>query len=73
MALVDAGVPAAAALASATSVAARACGLGDRKGRLRAGYDADLLLVDGDPLTDVGALRHILGVVLRGATIDIGG
>ena len=38
--LVAGGIPAADALASATSVAARACGLGDRKGRLRAGYDA---------------------------------
>jgi imidazolonepropionase-like amidohydrolase len=73
VALVAAGVPAAAALASATSVAARACGLGDRKGRLRAGYDADLLLVDGDPLNDVGALRHICGIVLAGTTVDIEG
>ncbi len=73
VALVDAGVPPAAALASATSVAARACGLGDRKGRLRAGYDADLLLVDGDPLNDVGTLRHISGMVLAGTTVDIGG
>jgi imidazolonepropionase-like amidohydrolase len=73
VALVTAGVPAAGALASATSVAARACGLGERKGRLRAGYDADLLLVDGDPLNDVGALRHIRGMVLAGTTVDIEG
>jgi imidazolonepropionase-like amidohydrolase len=66
-------VPAAAALASVTSVAARACGLGDRKGRLRVGYDADLLLVDGDPLADTGALRRVTGVVLRGSMVDIGG
>ena len=44
--LVDGGVSTAAALASATSLAAAACGLGDRKGRLRAGYDADLLILD---------------------------
>jgi imidazolonepropionase-like amidohydrolase len=73
VALVEADVPAAAALASATSVAAQACGLGDRKGRVRAGYDADLLLVGGDPLTDVGALRHLAGVVVRGVMVDVGG
>jgi imidazolonepropionase-like amidohydrolase len=73
MTLAGAGVPAAAALAAATSVAAQACGLGDRKGRLRVGYDADLLLVDGDALADVGALRHVRGVVLGGARVDVGG
>jgi imidazolonepropionase-like amidohydrolase len=70
VALVAAGVPAADALASATSGAALACGLGDRKGRLRAGYDADLLLVDGDPLADAGALRRVVGVMLRGTMAD---
>jgi imidazolonepropionase-like amidohydrolase len=37
------------------------------------GYDANLLLVDGDPLEDIGALRRVSGVVLRGAMIDIRG
>jgi imidazolonepropionase-like amidohydrolase len=54
--LAEGGVSPAAALASATSLAAAACGLGDRKGRLRVGYDADLLVVDGDPVADIGAL-----------------
>jgi imidazolonepropionase-like amidohydrolase len=72
VALVAAGVPAAEALASATSRAARACGLGDRKGRLRIGYDADLLLVDGDPMADAGALRRVAGVMLRGAMAELG-
>jgi imidazolonepropionase-like amidohydrolase len=67
--LVSAGLPPAAALASATSVAARACGLGERKGRLRAGYDADLLLVDGDPLTDITALRRVSTVVAGGSRV----
>jgi Amidohydrolase family len=43
--LVDGGVSTVAALASATALAAAACGLADSKGRLRAGYDADLLVV----------------------------
>jgi imidazolonepropionase-like amidohydrolase len=69
--LVEAGLTSAEALASATSVAARSCGLGERKGRLRAGYDADLLLVDGDPLTDITALRRVSAVVLRGQRVDL--
>ncbi|MDP9241040.1 MAG: amidohydrolase family protein [Actinomycetota bacterium] len=64
--LVDGGVPNAAALASATSVAAEACRVGDRKGRLAEGYDADLLLVDGDPLTDITALERVLRVMTQG-------
>ena len=44
------GVCTADALASATALAATACGVGDRKGRLAADFAADLLLVDGDPL-----------------------
>jgi imidazolonepropionase-like amidohydrolase len=64
--LVEGGVSTVAALASATSLAAVACGLGDRKGRLRAGYDADLLVVDGDPVADVGALARPAAVFAGG-------
>lgn len=70
--LVDAGLSTAEALASATSVAAGTCGLGERKGRLRAGYDADLLLVDGDPLKDISALCRVSAVVLRGQVVTLG-
>jgi imidazolonepropionase-like amidohydrolase len=73
VALVEAGVPATEALSMATSKAAQACSLGDRKGRLRAGYDADLLLVDGDPLADVGALRRTSKVMLHGRTAVFAG
>ena len=64
--LVAAGVPAATALASATGRAADACGLADRTGRLRPGLRADLLLVDGDPTTDITAIRNTRVVVTRG-------
>jgi imidazolonepropionase-like amidohydrolase len=46
--LVAAGYPMAEALATATSLAADACGLADVTGSLRAGLAADLLVVDGD-------------------------
>jgi imidazolonepropionase-like amidohydrolase len=66
--LVACGVPTTVALASATSLAARACGLADRTGRLRAGLAADLILVDGDPAADITALREVRAVVVRGRT-----
>jgi imidazolonepropionase-like amidohydrolase len=64
--LVDGGLSRADALASATSLAAKACGVGDRKGRLATGFDADLLLIDGDPLTDITALRNPAAVYVHG-------
>ncbi len=67
--LTGGGMPAADVLASATSVAARVCGLGDRTGRLAPGLDADLLLVDGDPLADTGALERVRLVVSRGREV----
>jgi imidazolonepropionase-like amidohydrolase len=59
------------ALAAATGVAARACGLGGRTGRLAAGIDADLLLVDGDPLTDITSLQRPRVVVSRGREVPL--
>ncbi len=64
--LVEGGVSTVAALATATSLAAAACGLGGRKGRLRAGYDADLLVVDGDPIADIGVLARPAAVFAGG-------
>ena len=50
-------------LAMATTEAADALGVGELTGRLAAGFAADLLVVNGDPLADIGALR---GVVAAG-------
>jgi imidazolonepropionase-like amidohydrolase len=62
-------VPLAEALTAATARAARACGLGSSTGRLAAGYDADLLLVDGDVTIDVTALQRPRAVVSRGREV----
>ncbi|MBM7791314.1 amidohydrolase family protein [Tenggerimyces flavus] len=64
------GIPTEAALASATSVAAEACGLGAYKGRLRAGFDADVLIVDGDPFADIAALTRVSTVFANGHRLD---
>ena len=65
------GAPLADALTAATARAARACGLGDRTGRLAAGYDADLLLADGDVTADVTALQRPRAVVSRGREVAL--
>jgi imidazolonepropionase-like amidohydrolase len=67
--LAQLGMSPAEALTAGTSTAAQVCGLGDRKGRVRPGYDADLLAVDGDPLTDVGALLRPVAVFVAGRPV----
>jgi imidazolonepropionase-like amidohydrolase len=59
-----------AALVAASSDAAAAIGLGRSKGRLRRGYDADLLVVGGDVAVDLTALRDVRQVVLRGRPVS---
>lgn len=56
--LVEAGLSNARSLAAATSVPARVFGLDDR-GRIREGMIADLLLLDGNPSSDITATRAI--------------
>jgi imidazolonepropionase-like amidohydrolase len=48
--LVAAGLTPLEAIAAGTSIAAEACGLGDRTGRIAPRFDADLIVVDGDPI-----------------------
>jgi imidazolonepropionase-like amidohydrolase len=67
--LVRAGLTPQAALASATSVPARAFRLADR-GRIAPGLRADLVLVSGDPTTDILATRAVVGVWKRGVRLD---
>lgn len=55
--LARAGMSNLAVIAAATRVAAHCLGLGERIGQVRAGYEADLILVDGDPLQDLALLQ----------------
>ncbi|MFD0885169.1 amidohydrolase family protein, partial [Streptosporangium algeriense] len=59
------------ALASATSLAAESCGLGHRKGRVAPGYDADLLVVDGDPVHHIDAIRRVRAVYRAGRPVAL--
>jgi imidazolonepropionase-like amidohydrolase len=63
--LTGAGLSPMEALRSATSVPAAAFKLADR-GRIEKGKRADLLLVSGDPTTDITATRNIVAVWKNG-------
>ena len=67
--LCELGMDPAQALRTVTSVAADVCGIAHRKGRIAAGFDADLLAVSGDPLTDPTAIHRIRAVYREGAAV----
>ncbi|HEX2252896.1 MAG TPA: amidohydrolase family protein [Thermoanaerobaculia bacterium] len=67
--MVEAGIPPVGALAAITSAAADAFGLADR-GRIAPGLRADLVLVDGDPTTDILATRAIRTVWKNGVPAE---
>ncbi|MCU1235630.1 MAG: type transporter [Candidatus Solibacter sp.] len=66
---VQAGIPIPVALQAATSNAAKLLGVDKRIGAIRKGMDADLLMVDGNPLQEIGATERISLVVLKGERI----
>jgi imidazolonepropionase-like amidohydrolase len=70
-ALAGVGLSNPAALAAATSGAAAACGIADRKGCLRPGLEADLVGVRGDPLADIAAVADVCLVVRKGEVVRV--
>jgi imidazolonepropionase-like amidohydrolase len=67
--LVEGGVSPAVALTTATTQAATALNL-PTKGHLTPGADADLVLVAGNPTTDITTLRTPTAVYLRGQRVQ---
>lgn len=67
--LVAAGLTPTEALAGATSLPAARFKLDDR-GRIAPGLRADLLLVRGDPTTDIHTTRDIIAIFKRGIRLD---
>jgi imidazolonepropionase-like amidohydrolase len=60
------GLPNSKILDMATVDAAGALGLGGTTGQIAPGFRADLLVIDGDPLEDLDALKAIRTVVAAG-------
>jgi imidazolonepropionase-like amidohydrolase len=62
-------IPSADILRGATGLAAEALGMADDLGTLAPGQRADLLVVDGDPLTDITAVQRIHTVIKGGEVV----
>ena len=65
-----AGVSDRAAFASATTTAAKVLGLQDEIGRIAAGYSADIIAVEGNPLEDVTILENVEFSMVRGRVVE---
>jgi imidazolonepropionase-like amidohydrolase len=62
-------IPAEAVLRGVTGLAAEALGLADRLGTLEPGKLADIVIVDGNPLGDMTAMRRVHTVIKDGETL----
>jgi imidazolonepropionase-like amidohydrolase len=58
-----------AAIVSATSLAAESLGLKDKVGAVAPGLEADLIAVEGDPIKDIRALKHVAWVMKGGKVV----
>jgi len=67
---VSAGIPPTSALQAATYNAACLLGADSHIGSIQNGRDADLLLVDGNPLEDITATERISQIIYKGERIN---
>lgn len=68
---VKAGMTPAQALATATTNGAALLGMEKDLGAIAPGYFADIVAVEGDPLTDVGAIVHGVRWVMKGGRVVV--
>jgi imidazolonepropionase-like amidohydrolase len=68
--LQQAGLSPLAVIEAATQQAAYVCGQGDELGTLEKGKLADLIVVDGNPLEDIGVMDSVVYVVKDGALVS---
>jgi imidazolonepropionase-like amidohydrolase len=66
MHLVELGLTPVEALRSATTIAADLLGLGGKTGAIQTGFEADVIVVEKNPLQDVRALADVLVVISNG-------
>jgi len=68
--MVDAGLTPLEVLRSATKNGAKALGLEGKAGEIKAGMLADLVILDADPLADIGNLAHVHRTIKNGVMYD---
>lgn len=68
--LVRSGLPAEEVLIAATSRGAAAVGLDGIVGVLEAGYEADIVVIAGDPREDIAVVGDVEEVIIRGQTFE---
>jgi imidazolonepropionase-like amidohydrolase len=69
--LVQAGMTPAQALATATTNAAELLGMTTRLGRVAPGFYADIVAVDGDPLSDINVVIDRVRWVMKGGVVVV--
>jgi imidazolonepropionase-like amidohydrolase len=69
MELVDIGMTTLEAMQAATTVAAELLGVDDHTGELAQGFDADILILERNPLQDIGAYQDVLLVMNDGRIV----
>jgi imidazolonepropionase-like amidohydrolase len=69
MELVDIGMTPLEAMRAATTVAAELLGVDDHTGELAQGFDADILILERNPLHDIGAYQDVLLVMNDGRIV----
>lgn len=69
--LVKAGMTPAQALAAATTTGASLLGQEAALGKIAPGYYADIVAVDGDPLSDVNVIIHRVRWVMKGGVVVV--
>ena len=69
--MVKAGMTPEQALATATTNGAALLGMEKSLGCVAPGYFADMVAVDGDPLSDVDAVIHHVKWVMKGGTVVV--
>jgi imidazolonepropionase-like amidohydrolase len=69
---VQAGLSPLAAIQSATIIPAKLMGMGQNSGSITAGKQADLLILDADPLTEIRNIRKVWKLIKEGQQYDPG-
>jgi imidazolonepropionase-like amidohydrolase len=67
---VESGLTPMQAIQSATIVPARVMRLADHSGSIGSGKQADLIIVDGDPLQNIRSIRNVTTVIKDGNIYD---